>query len=94
MEAQKPAQPTSSQPQKSIQMDALNPATPANSQQAEHQHKARRIRGGGAGRDCFIGLIECFICFAEPLMANARFSLQDCCECLADIICCPCEMCC
>ncbi|KAH9964759.1 hypothetical protein BJV74DRAFT_870274 [Russula compacta] len=105
MEAQqKPNQPTTAQPQKAIQMDALNPAAPVNSQQSEHQHKARRIRGGGAGRDCFIGLIECFICFE---------CCKDCCECFADIICkplpchftaadvsincilgCPCEMCC
>ncbi|KAN0135346.1 hypothetical protein V8E53_006911 [Lactarius tabidus] len=76
------AQPVASQPQQAVQMDAMNPATPVNSQQ---QHKAHRLRGGGAGRDCFIGLIECFICFE---------CCKDCCECCADIICCPCEMCC
>ncbi|KAI0000278.1 hypothetical protein BJV77DRAFT_973092 [Russula vinacea] len=63
MEAQaQQTQPTASQPSKSIQMDAMNPAT-AVSKQHEHQHKARRLRGGGAARDCFIGMIECFICF-------------------------------
>ncbi|KAI9443550.1 hypothetical protein H4582DRAFT_1925613, partial [Lactarius indigo] len=53
-------QPVASQPQQAIQMDALNPAAPVNNKQQhhEHQHKARRLRGGGAGRDCFIGLIE------------------------------------
>ncbi|EIM85936.1 uncharacterized protein STEHIDRAFT_168968 [Stereum hirsutum FP-91666 SS1] len=62
----KPA-PVAAQPQAAIQMNAMNPAAPANSQQAEHehhhQHKASRLRGGGAGRDCFLGLIECFLCF-------------------------------
>lgn len=96
---------------KNKKLDALNPAAPVNSQQSEHQHKARRIRGGGAGRvrllppfsvllpsaplaftgvapfiifppdadsrfspflpysiqDCFIGLIECFICFGTSI---------------------------
>ncbi|KAH9054649.1 hypothetical protein EDB87DRAFT_97488 [Lactarius vividus] len=56
------AQPVASQPQQAVQMNALNPAAPVNSQQ-QHEHKARRLRGGGAGRDCFIGLVECFICF-------------------------------
>ncbi|KAI0295674.1 hypothetical protein B0F90DRAFT_1670027 [Multifurca ochricompacta] len=81
MEAHKPAQLTASQPQQSIQMNAMNPAAPVNSQQqqhVEHQHKARRLRGGGAARDCFIGLIECFICFE---------CCKGCCECCADIIC-------
>ena len=98
-----------------MEIDALNPASTV-SNQHEHQHKARRLRGGGAGRvsrvsfrlhpciapgyridaprrasislrrlshhftvsplaldvdplfpigrqNCFIGLIECFICF-------------------------------
>ena len=33
-------------------IDALNPAATSSSQQqhVEHQHKARRLRGGGAGR--------------------------------------------
>ncbi|KAN0118656.1 hypothetical protein V8E52_005079 [Russula decolorans] len=78
MEAQtKSAQNTSSQPGKSIQMDALNTASTVSSQH-EHQHKARRLRGGGAARECFIGLVGCF----------------EGCECCADIVCCPCEMCC
>ncbi|KAF8467549.1 hypothetical protein DFH94DRAFT_685824 [Russula ochroleuca] len=51
MEAQpQQAQPTASQPSKSIQMDAMNPATSV-SKQHEHQHKARRLRGGGAARN-------------------------------------------
>ncbi|EJD45655.1 hypothetical protein AURDEDRAFT_165107 [Auricularia subglabra TFB-10046 SS5] len=47
--------------------------------------RAQRLRGGGAGRDCFLGIIECFLCFE---------CCKGCCECVADIICCPCEMCC
>ncbi|KAI0276778.1 hypothetical protein BGY98DRAFT_672261 [Russula aff. rugulosa BPL654] len=43
-------------------IDPLNPSSTVSSQH-EHQHKARRLRGGGAARDCFIGAIECFICF-------------------------------
>ncbi|KJA23215.1 hypothetical protein HYPSUDRAFT_137947 [Hypholoma sublateritium FD-334 SS-4] len=32
-----------------------------------HQHnKASRLRGGGAGKDCFLGLIGCFLCFGCP----------------------------
>ncbi|KAI9507625.1 hypothetical protein F5148DRAFT_90536 [Russula earlei] len=46
MEAQ--PKPTASQPQKSIQMDAVNPVASGSNQHAEH--KARRLRGGGAAR--------------------------------------------
>ncbi|KAF8531262.1 hypothetical protein JB92DRAFT_2692598, partial [Gautieria morchelliformis] len=48
-------------------------------------HKTMRLRGGGAGKDCLLGAIECFLCFE---------CCKTCCECCADIICCPCEMCC
>ncbi|KAL6302858.1 hypothetical protein BKA93DRAFT_736140 [Sparassis latifolia] len=82
MEAPKPAMTTSTQPQ-ALQMNMSNP--PARADQTECQHKATRIRGGGAGRDCFMGMIEAFLCFE---------CCKDCCECFADIICCPCEMCC
>ncbi|KAI0249031.1 hypothetical protein BJV78DRAFT_727405 [Lactifluus subvellereus] len=61
MDAPKPTPLTSSQPQQSIQMDAVNPAAPVNSQQ--QQHKTHRLRGGGAARDCFLGMVECFLCF-------------------------------
>ena len=72
-------------------------------QSAECQHhKASRLRGGGAAKDCFLGALGCFICFE---------GCKDCCECIADIVCewlylsipllrltrwlgCPCEMCC
>ena len=48
-------------------------------QSAECQHhKAGRLRGGGAAKDCFLGAFECFICFE---------GCKDCCECCADIIC-------
>ncbi|KAI0667625.1 hypothetical protein C8Q78DRAFT_314477 [Trametes maxima] len=89
MDASKPAMTTSAQPQ-AVQMNAMNPPERQSAQAGdpECQHKrglAARLRGGGAGRDCFIGLIECFLCFE---------CCKDCCECFADIICCPCEMCC
>ncbi|KAH9841484.1 uncharacterized protein C8Q71DRAFT_737197, partial [Rhodofomes roseus] len=82
----------------------MNPPQRANQSQECQNHKASRLRGGGAGKDCFIGAFECFICFE---------GCKDCCECCADIICasppsylrarsltrlacagCPCEMCC
>ncbi|KAI0269990.1 hypothetical protein BC834DRAFT_581893 [Gloeopeniophorella convolvens] len=79
MEAPKPAQLTAAQPQQSIQMNAMNPTAPVNTQQqhVEHQHKAHRVRGGGAGRDCFLGLIECFICFecCKVTAASAALTL-------------------
>ncbi|TFY80127.1 hypothetical protein EWM64_g3889 [Hericium alpestre] len=83
MEVPKPAHVTAAQPQGAVQMNAMNPA-PVNGQH-QHEHKAERIRGGGAAKDCFLGLVECFICFE---------SCKFCCDCFADIICCPCEMCC
>ncbi|KAF8876217.1 hypothetical protein CPB84DRAFT_1787640 [Gymnopilus junonius] len=55
---------------------------PANAN-PEHQEGPSRVRGGGAGRDCCMGILGAFIC-------------SECCEgicdCVADIICCPCEM--
>ncbi|TFL07724.1 hypothetical protein BDV98DRAFT_558366 [Pterulicium gracile] len=47
--------------------------------------KKERLRGGGAAKDCCLDAIGCFICFE---------CCKDCCECGADIVCCPCEMCC
>ncbi|KAF8810206.1 hypothetical protein BYT27DRAFT_7069980, partial [Phlegmacium glaucopus] len=44
---------------------------------------SRSIRGGGAAKDCFLGAIGVFLC-----------QCCGCCDCLADNICCPCEMCC
>ncbi|KAG8999458.1 hypothetical protein FRB94_011452 [Tulasnella sp. JGI-2019a] len=49
------------------------------------QREAMRLRGGGAGKDCFIAAFGCFVCFE---------CFEGCCECIGDIICCPCEMCC
>ncbi|KAF8810210.1 hypothetical protein BYT27DRAFT_7161810 [Phlegmacium glaucopus] len=54
-------------------------------QQGHCEHQASRIRGGGAAKDCFLGAIGVFLC--------CEFC-EGCCDCLADIICCPCEMCC
>ncbi|KAG9073476.1 hypothetical protein FS749_015128 [Ceratobasidium sp. UAMH 11750] len=47
--------------------------------------EAMRLRGGGAGKDCFLGAIGCFLCCE---------CFEGCCDCIADIVCCPCEMCC
>ncbi|KAI6151425.1 hypothetical protein EDD17DRAFT_1491372 [Pisolithus thermaeus] len=55
---------TTNQPQAAVQMSVMSPA-PANNTQ-NHEHHARRIRGGGAAKDCFLGAIECFICFGCP----------------------------
>ncbi|KXN82425.1 hypothetical protein AN958_02575 [Leucoagaricus sp. SymC.cos] len=82
-------QPTSSQPRASTEMTTMNPPVAKQNQeeqhQCEHKHKASRLRGGGAAKDCFIGLIGCFLCFE---------CCEGCCDCIGDIICCPCEMCC
>ncbi|CCM01176.1 uncharacterized protein FIBRA_03224 [Fibroporia radiculosa] len=107
MEAPKPAMTTTTQPQ-AVQMseltvaeavvvlspstnivvgiatDMMNPPTRSQTQECQH-HKANRLRGGGAAKDCFIGAVECFLCFE---------GCKECCECCADIVCCPCEMCC
>ncbi|KIY51563.1 hypothetical protein FISHEDRAFT_11153, partial [Fistulina hepatica ATCC 64428] len=50
-----------------------------------HNHKVSRLRGGGAAKDCFIGAVSCFLCFE---------CCEGCCDCVGDILCCPCEMCC
>lgn len=78
------AKATTNQPQAAVQMSVVSPA-PANKSQNHQEHHAKRLRGGGAAKDCFIGALECFLCFE---------CCKDCCECWADIICCPCEMCC
>ncbi|KIP06220.1 hypothetical protein PHLGIDRAFT_19511 [Phlebiopsis gigantea 11061_1 CR5-6] len=83
MQAPKPALTTSTQPQ-AIQMNPMSPPA-RNHTQCENQGKAHRLRGGGAGKDCLLGAVECFLCFE---------CCKDCCECFADIVCCPCEMCC
>ncbi|KAJ8582310.1 hypothetical protein M405DRAFT_867956 [Rhizopogon salebrosus TDB-379] len=53
---------TTSQPRAAMQMSAMNPA-PANNTQTHEEHQAKRLRGGGAGKDCLIGLLGCFLCF-------------------------------
>ncbi|KAG1818738.1 uncharacterized protein BJ212DRAFT_1347313 [Suillus subaureus] len=78
------AKATTNQPQAAIQMSVVSPA-PVNNSQNHQEHHAKRLRGGGAAKDCFLGALECFLCFE---------CCKDCCECWADIICCPCEMCC
>ncbi|EKM79579.1 hypothetical protein AGABI1DRAFT_85401 [Agaricus bisporus var. burnettii JB137-S8] len=74
-----------------MDMSVMNPApvAPKNLEEgqepAHHQHKASRFRGGGGAKDCLLGMLACFICCE---------CCEGCCECLADIVCCPCEMCC
>ncbi|KAK7022145.1 hypothetical protein R3P38DRAFT_2959648 [Favolaschia claudopus] len=87
-----PAKATTSQPQ-ATEMNVMNVSKDGTSckhgQQCEHEcankQKASRMRGGGAGKDCFMGMLGCFLCFE---------CCEGCCECIADIVCCPCEMCC
>ncbi|KAL4261586.1 Cysteine-rich transmembrane CYSTM domain-containing protein [Pleurotus pulmonarius] len=64
-----------SQPQAKMSMDVSQ----------DDRKEATRMRGGGAGKDCCLGMIGCFLCFE---------CCEGCCECVADIVCCPCEMCC
>ncbi|KAN0074665.1 hypothetical protein V8E55_011714 [Tylopilus felleus] len=61
-----------------LRTGVTNPAPANNNQQ---QHHAKRIRGGDAG-DCLAG--TCCISFC---------CCAGCCACIADIICCRCEMC-
>ncbi|KZT53946.1 hypothetical protein CALCODRAFT_485954 [Calocera cornea HHB12733] len=56
---------------------------PVEQKQEQKQSWVMRLRGGGAGRDCCMGLVECFLCFE---------CCKGLCECFADIVCCPCEM--
>ncbi|KAG1780713.1 hypothetical protein EV702DRAFT_1177890 [Suillus placidus] len=59
------AKATTNQPQAAIQMSVVNPAS-ANNNQNHQEHHAKRLRGGGAGKDCLIGALECFLCFGCP----------------------------
>ncbi|KAJ7250024.1 hypothetical protein B0H12DRAFT_684793 [Mycena haematopus] len=62
-----PAKATTSQPE-ATQMNVMNVAKPAakegatckHGEQCEHEHKASRMRGGGAGKDCFMGTLDAF----------------------------------
>ncbi|EDR12984.1 uncharacterized protein LACBIDRAFT_293010 [Laccaria bicolor S238N-H82] len=82
-----PSKAMTNQPRASTEMKVMSVAEGAVGKQAhcEHQHKASRLRGGSAGKDCFLGLVGCFLCFE---------CCEGCCECVGDILCCPCEMCC
>ncbi|KAF7298693.1 hypothetical protein MIND_00816600 [Mycena indigotica] len=88
-----PAKATTAQPQ-AAEMSVMTPPTTGKANgtcqhtgECEHQHKHKmsRMRGAGAGKDCFLGMLGCFLCFE---------CCEGCCECIADIVCCPCEMCC
>jgi len=78
---------TSAQPAAAVQMKVMSGGETAKQspQCIAGENRAARIRGGGAAKDCFVGLFACFVCFE---------CCEGCCECIADIICCPCEMCC
>ncbi|GLB38673.1 hypothetical protein LshimejAT787_0505380 [Lyophyllum shimeji] len=77
--------PVTAQPKaESMKMETLS--SQHDPESCSHNHnKARRLRGGGAAKDCFLGMIGCFLCFE---------CCEGCCDCVGDIICCPCEMCC
>ncbi|KJA23214.1 hypothetical protein HYPSUDRAFT_40010 [Hypholoma sublateritium FD-334 SS-4] len=91
--------PTVTQPRASFEMkatanipDRLNKGENAEGCSAHdvteiHQKhgKASRLRGGGCGKDCFLCCVGCFLCFE---------CCEVCCGCIADIVCCPCELCC
>ncbi|KAF9031446.1 hypothetical protein BJ165DRAFT_1358311 [Panaeolus papilionaceus] len=74
------AKSTTTQPQAATQMSVMN-APEGNSSQHQHcehgkHQKASRIRGGGAGKDCFLGMVGCFLCFGCPC--------EMCCEAATD----------
>ncbi|KAF8630494.1 hypothetical protein AX15_002889 [Amanita polypyramis BW_CC] len=84
--ASAPAKATFEQPQAAMQMSVVN--TPlAKNQQTECQNKkASRIRGGGAGKDCFLGLNAARVVanvlqtlFVALVSCAAEGSYKDCC---------------
>ncbi|KAJ3732671.1 hypothetical protein DFJ43DRAFT_1154073 [Lentinula guzmanii] len=86
--------PMSAQPRAAQSMSVTNAPSIPSCQDVEHgtcKHThgkgglVSRLRGGGAGKDCFLGIIGCFLCCE---------CCEGCCDCIGDIICCPCEMCC
>ncbi|TRM63908.1 hypothetical protein BD626DRAFT_568521 [Schizophyllum amplum] len=82
--------PVQAQPQAALEMNITGSPTARQQEQPQqecthHRHGASRIRGGGAGKDCFLGCLGCFLCCE---------CCEGICDCVADIICCPCEMCC
>ncbi|KAK2465420.1 hypothetical protein APHAL10511_002774 [Amanita phalloides] len=72
------------QPQTTVEMNTMN-APSGNLQCAHERNRTSRIRGGGAAKDCCMTVIGAFLCFE---------SCKACCECITDVICCPCEICC
>ncbi|KIM55244.1 hypothetical protein SCLCIDRAFT_135060 [Scleroderma citrinum Foug A] len=57
---------TINQPQAAMEMSVTSPVAANNAQNDHEHHHAKRIRGGGAAKDIFLGAIECFICFGCP----------------------------
>jgi hypothetical protein len=76
---------TVEQPRSSMEMNAMRPPANGQQQETQEQGKARRIRGGGAGKDCFLAIFGCFLCCE---------CCEGCCDIIGDIICCPCEILC
>ncbi|KAL1745816.1 hypothetical protein HDZ31DRAFT_62791 [Schizophyllum fasciatum] len=81
--------PVQAQPQPAMEMNISGASGSREGQRGQqecaHRNRASRIRGGGAGKDCFLGCLGCFLCCE---------CCEGMCDCVADIICCPCEMCC
>ncbi|KAF5377913.1 hypothetical protein D9615_006690 [Tricholomella constricta] len=59
-----------------VKMKTLSPQN--ETQEPCVHNQAQRLRGGGAAKDCFLGLFACFMCFE---------CCEGCCDCIADILC-------
>ncbi|KAJ3793394.1 hypothetical protein GGU11DRAFT_799959 [Lentinula aff. detonsa] len=79
--------PMSAQPRAAQSMSVTNAPSIPSCQDVEHgtcKHThgkgglVSRLRGGGAGKDCFLGIIGCFLCCE---------CCEGCCDCIGDIIC-------
>ncbi|KAG5733751.1 hypothetical protein E4T56_gene14480, partial [Termitomyces sp. T112] len=49
-----------------MKMTSMAPQNESVQEPGNHHHRhgpAQRLRGGGAGKDCFLGMIGCFLCF-------------------------------
>ncbi|TEB40136.1 hypothetical protein FA13DRAFT_56416 [Coprinellus micaceus] len=91
---------TTSQPEAGVEMSVAKTSidTARSSQEieseggGEHRHGlVSRLRGGGAAKACFIDALACFMCFDWNYVKEC---CEGCCDCIAGIICCPCEVVC
>ncbi|KAG2009668.1 hypothetical protein CC2G_012569 [Coprinopsis cinerea AmutBmut pab1-1] len=55
----------------------MNISRPSPLSKQAHTAKAERLRGGGAGKDCFLGLVGCFLCFGEPTSLRSAVNNAD-----------------